>query len=141
MFGCNLNQQKPTIYRVEIEQIKALKFLRLILVNRLNFIDHNNYVKEKLLKIRLRLFFTRTQLLRIFKIYVEPIVQFNMLIKWILSNYLETLIQVNRANTSPQFDKQGLRVTCFWNIQTTSKTNKKSTSMRSLFNHTSELGP
>ena len=51
----------------------------------MKFKDHINYVKKKLLKFcsvfyRLRFIFTRTQLLKIFKIDVKPIVQYGILI-------------------------------------------------------------
>ena len=83
--GRNLKQQKTTINRAEIEQTSSFRYLGLILDDQLKFKDHINYVKEKLLKFcslfyRLRLIFTRSQLLKIFKIYVKPIVQYGILI-------------------------------------------------------------
>ena len=84
--GRNLNQHRTTIERSETEQTSSFRCLGLILDNQLKFKDHINYVKEKLLKFcslffyRLRFIFTRTQLLRIFKIYVKPIVQYGIMI-------------------------------------------------------------
>ena len=83
--GRNLNQHRRTIDRAEIEQTSSFRYLGLILDDQLKFKDHINYVKEKLLKLcslfyLLRLIFTRTQLLRIFKIYVKAIIQYGILI-------------------------------------------------------------
>ena len=46
----NLNHYKTTIDRAEIEQTSSFRYLGLILEDQLNFKDHINYVKEKLLK-------------------------------------------------------------------------------------------
>ena len=83
--GRHLKQHKTTVNRAEIEQTSSFRYLGLIIDNHLKFKDHINYVKEKLLKFcslfyRLRLIFTRTQLIKIFKIYVKPIVQYGILI-------------------------------------------------------------
>ena len=83
--GRNQKQHKTTINRAEIEQTSSFWYLGLIIDDQLKFKDHINYVKEKLLKFcflfyRLRLIFTRTQLPKIFKIYVKPIVQYGILI-------------------------------------------------------------
>ena len=83
--GRNLNHHRTTTDRSEIEQTSFFRYLGLILDNQLKFKDHVNYVKEKLLKFcslfyRLRFIFTRTQLLKIFKIYVKPKVQHGIMI-------------------------------------------------------------
>ena len=84
--GCNQKQHKTTINRAEIEQTSSFRYLEIIIDDQLKFKDHINYAKEKLLKFchlffyRLRLIFKRTQLHKIFKIYVKPIVQYGILI-------------------------------------------------------------
>ena len=83
--GRNLKQRKTTINRAEIEQTSSFRYLGLIIDDQLKFKDHINYVKEKFLKFcslsyRLRFIFTRTQLLKSFKIYVKPMVQYGILI-------------------------------------------------------------
>ena len=81
--GRNSNQHRTTIDRSEIEPTSSFRYLGLILDKQLKFKDHINYAKKKLLKFcslyyRLRLIFTRTKLLRIFRIYVKPIVQYGI---------------------------------------------------------------
>ena len=87
VFGKGRNQEphKTTINRAEIEHTSSFRYLALITDDQLKFKDLINYVKEKLLKFcylfrRLRLIFTRTQLLKNFKIYVKLIVQYEILI-------------------------------------------------------------
>ena len=93
----NLNQHRTTIDRSEIEQTSSFRYLRSILDNQLKFKDHINYVKEKLSKFcslfyRLRLIFTRTQLLRIFRIYVKPRVQYGIMISGSINeNFLKPI--------------------------------------------------
>ena len=79
--GRKLNQHRTTIDRAEIEQTSSFRYLGLILDDQLKLKDHINYVKEKLLKCfslfftYYALLFTRTELLRIVKIYFKPKIQ------------------------------------------------------------------
>ena len=73
-----------SLYAEKIENVKSFKYLGIILDQRLNFSEHSNIIQKKLNQFtamfyRLRKFLKVSQKIRVYKTYVQPMIQYGVL--------------------------------------------------------------
>ena len=78
-------KEQINIDKERIENVDSIRYLGITIDNKLSFKNHIEVVKQKLIKFsglfyRLRKFISKSQMLQVFKSYVQPVVQYGILI-------------------------------------------------------------
>ena len=73
-----------SLYAEKIDNVKSFKYLGIILNHRLNFSEHSNIIQKKLNQFtamfyRLRKFLKVSHMIRVYRTYVQPILQYRVL--------------------------------------------------------------
>ena len=73
-----------SLYAEKIENVNSFKYLGIILDHRLSFSEHSNIIQKKLnhftaMFYRLRKFLKVSHMIRVYKTYVQPIIQYGVI--------------------------------------------------------------
>ena len=73
-----------SLYAEKIENVNHFKYLGIILDHRLSFSEHSNIIQKKLNQFtamfyRLRKFLKVSHMIRVYKTYVQPIIQYGVI--------------------------------------------------------------
>ena len=87
VFGKSKKRIKPSVYlsKTEIEVKKSFRYLGIVVDNQLNFSEHVTHVTKKLTQFcgifyRLRKALSSNQMVKAFKCYVKPVIQYGILV-------------------------------------------------------------
>ena len=78
-------KEQINIDKERIENVDSIRYLGITIDNKLSFKNHIDVVNQKLIKLiglfyRLRKFLSKSQMIQVFKSYVQPVVQYGILI-------------------------------------------------------------
>ena len=78
-------KEQINIDKERIENVDSIRFLGITIDNKLSFKNYIDVVIQKLIKFiglfhRLRKFLSKSQMIQVFKSYVQPVVQYGILI-------------------------------------------------------------
>ena len=78
-------KEQIIIDKERIENVDSIRYLGITIDNKLSFKNHIDVVNQKLIKFiglfyRLRKFLSKSQMIQVFKSYVQPVVQYGILI-------------------------------------------------------------